>query len=824
MALKPRYKRRIFWTTVVVIGAFAAAIVIVPPMITLNNLKPKITRAISEQTGIAAHINGDVHFSLLGRATIVANDVDISHGNIGAIMFTVPLTSIFDLSTAPLTGDITIYDADITISNLIPQNLNHEIEIHNSEINFRNRNVEIIDAVLSGNHLVGVVRTQNHKYDIDFDNDVFYIKNQNDKLEISGQLFANGAATGHISMETDDINRWFGFSQPKISQLISIDMNFEWDGGRGWKFTDIKMPRISGDIEIKPNGEKNVKLRGHDIEYDLSFLLRPSHIFYKTKFDLDFTGHMQFGTHEFNHIIVRANGTRDELQIETIVADNIAMTGGTIDEFGAHDIMINMPYNGVPAMCLFSGTPTDWKCSKFSYGDYIGAISTTPETFDLLIYSPAPMPRRTDILALTRKLAPRGRIDFEFSDIAGTYEIDGENITPKYKFAYGKTLYWLDPNVKQIPQFMRSAIGNFTWKNNIMHFVPDSKRWKLSLTDTQFQISGKNIKDWFPKIDLQAFNNMSYSISGTYRGETVSNMNIKIGDHTFTGTLSGNNITLHTDILNLDSFINQKYLDNYEELSFLTTLPITIPFELPLNISLSADAMIYNGTVFRNFVYALKPDSQTFSISDHDRGNLLATLTRDKNKYDIFAQLNRFKIDGTLLSRHMPLNIRDTTITAEINMRTFGNIAHDMEYNLVGDMDLSFEGGYLIGIGIDEFFAAAPQLNTFNTEYALSYALDGGESRIKKMHVAGEYKNGDFKTTSPVMLQLRHTDATGTLEITDGAMYATLDMVLRGTSPDPQPINLDILPDNTRQYTLFDIMTNIDPTYMRTFVQTHNKF
>ena len=75
-----------------------------------------------------------------------------------------------------------------------------------------------------------------------------------------------------------------------------------------------------------------------------------------------------------------------------------------------------------------------------------------------------------------------------------------------------------------------------------------------------------------------------------------------------------------------------------------------------------------------------------------------------------------------------------------------------------------------------------------------------------------------------VKMQIRAVDATGTLEITDSAMYATLDMVLRGTSPDPQPINLDILPDNTRQYTLFDIMTNIDPTYMRTFVQTHNKF
>ena len=92
------------------------------------------------------------------------------------------------------------------------------------------------------------------------------------------------------------------------------------------------------------------------------------------------------------------------------------------------------------------------------------------------------------------------------------------------------------------------------------------------------------------------------------------------------------------------------------------------------------------------------------------------------------------------------------------------------------------------------------------------------------MRIVGEYKNGDFKTTEPVVLQLRHTDAIGTMEITDGAMYANLHLVLRGTSPDPQPIDLQILPDGTRRYSLSEIMMNFDPTYMREFIRTHTKF
>ena len=97
-----------------------------------------------------------------------------------------------------------------------------------------------------------------------------------------------------------------------------------------------------------------------------------------------------------------------------------------------------------------------------------------------------------------------------------------------------------------------------------------------------------------------------------------------------TGTASGKNITLHTDTINLDAFISQAFLDNYDEMEFLTDAPIMLPFGLNVGISLRADKLIYNGDEYSNFVYSLKPDTQTYSITDSARGNLLAIITKDK--------------------------------------------------------------------------------------------------------------------------------------------------------------------------------------------------
>jgi hypothetical protein len=55
-------------------------------------------------------------------------------------------------------------------------------------------------------------------------------------------------------------------------------------------------------------------------------------------------------------------------------------------------------------------------------------------------------------------------------------------------------------------------------------------------------------------------------------------------------------------------------------------------------------------------------------------------------------------------------------------------------------------------------------------------------------------------------------------------MYTTLDLTMRGTSASPSAIQLDIMPNGTRRYSLSEIMINFDGDYLREFVKTHKRF
>ena len=136
MALKPRYKRRIFWTLVGIIGVFVLAVIIIPLMITLNKFRPVIEKSIYEQMAVPAKLNGDIHFSLVGGATIVAHDVTVPTARIGSVMLSIPFSDFFNLEHAELKKAVVVYDADITIDELAVANFNHTIEIYNSNIDF----------------------------------------------------------------------------------------------------------------------------------------------------------------------------------------------------------------------------------------------------------------------------------------------------------------------------------------------------------------------------------------------------------------------------------------------------------------------------------------------------------------------------------------------------------------------------------------------------------------------------------------------------------------------------------------------------------------
>ena len=323
---------------------------------------------------------------------------------------------------------------------------------------------------------------------------------------------------------------------------------------------------------------------------------------------------------------------------------------------------------------------------------------------------------------------------------------------------------------------------------------------------------------------MQSLRDNIYTISGEYKNGLISDLTISVANHVFTGSVVDGSVTLKTDVLNLDSFLSQTYIDQFEELSFLTMHPIMLPFDISVKLSLSADRLILNGDEYNNFVYSLKPDIQIFSISDDYRGNILATIERSGNNYDISVQLNRFETHGKILNELMPLNIADAYVTGDIEMKTNGMIAHDLEYNLNGTIDLTFTGGYIFGLGIDDFFAAANKINILNAEIALAEALNDGQTRLKSLHIIGKYDRGNFETTEHFALSIPHADATGALQINDGKMATQLYIVLRGTAPDPAPVDLEISPTGERMYSLSEIMRTFDPAYMREFVKTHDRY
>ncbi len=824
MSLKPRHKRRIFWGALSLFAAVALAVVLVPPFITLNNLKPKIENVILSQTGIDARIRGNVHFSLIGRATIVAHDIETARGTMDSVSFTIPMSKIFDLSSAPLTGKISVYGASMTIDSLTPPNVGNALEIHNSVINFKNKNYYILSARLDGGLMNGTVRTNQHKYDITSNGDEFQIKNHKNDLNISGHLYSDGSARGTMTIDTDDINEWFEFSEPKISQRVRLTMDFDWNGDYDFLFSNIRGDNFSGDVQLFGDGRRVINLTANDVRIDLTFLLNGTDLFHNTVLNIDLNGDLRFANRNYKHIKIDAVGAQDEIRINKIVADDMSINGGLINKDGVIAMPISTIFDKKPAFCLFYGNPTAWKCSDFVYDEMFGSLSVTGDTFEIFIQSDKEMPNNASAFDTAKLLGARGKINFQFSDVGGTIDIVKDRLTPSYTFAKNKTLKWLGTDIGFVPESMQNALGDFVWDSGGLTFTPDSGRWKLSFNRGTFYLNGENAKEWFPNIDLRSMNDLEYIVSGNYKNGNVSNLEIRIAGHTFHGSYADGTLTLKTDLLNMDAFVSQTFIDNYEEFQFLAQDPMILPFYLGTNVSVSADRLIHNGNEFANFVYSLKDERQTFSITDSKRGNLLATISKDQNKYNLVLQLNKFVIPGKLLNTALPINISDTSITGEAKLSTSGQIAYDIWRNLNGTLDMSFDGGILHGLGVDDFYANVGNITTLNAEYILSAALDSGASRIKKLRLTGYYNGGNFTSTEPFSLALHHADAAGMLSIMDGQVEMKVNMIMRGTSPDPSPIAITIMPDGTRNYSLSQIMMNFDPDFLRGFVATHDKF
>ncbi len=826
MSIKSKLKQnRILLFLLSIIALLGLSIIVIPPIITLNNLKPKIENVILTQTGIKAKIHGNINFSLMGQATIVAHNISVPNGVISSVEFAIPFFDIFNIKNADINGDIYVKGASLHIEKIVPFNINKKIIVSDSKFKFLNKEYKLIHADMSKHNVEAFIRTDQHKYEIKSTGNKFVIKNKNNDLKLTGELLSNGTAYGTIDITAQNINRWFEFERPKISGHFPITADVYWDGGYGIKFDNIIAQNVRGSIEYKDDGYKIIKLTSDDANYDMSFFMETPEILQNSSFNLDFYGKLKFLNQTFNHLKIITYGEKDKIIIEKIIADDTVIEGGTIDADGMHNARISGLLSGVNTKCLFNGTPKNWSCKEFSHGGNITSeFSVNNDVIEADVYSTAIFADMKPFIATIRKLASSGTVRFYYPDMVGTLHLGKDNYTVDYTRLDNRSLNQAKVNLKFLPEFMKDEPGDIVWVNGVMIFTPKSKQWLLSKSTDFFILRGENFKNLTRKVDLQSLNDLPYVLSGNYKNGTISDFSIEIAGHKLTGILSGKSITLKTDVLDIDKFANQSFIERFEDLSFFTNHPILLPFEANMNIALSANKLIYNSKEYKNFVYSLRKNTQSFSISDSDNGNLLATINKNNIKYAINVQLNKFVFDGKLLPYYMPLNISNSTVTAEIKLNTSGIIAHDIIDNTKGTFDASFDGGILYGFGFDNFYASAPKLTTLNGERALDNALTDGESKIKKIHIVGTYENGDIKTTRPLILSLSHVDGIGTLEITNDKMLAQLQLVLRGTSAGPEPIDLTIFPDGSREFSLSQIMMHFDPEYMREFVKSHNKF
>ena len=824
MKIKPRHKRRLFWTIVILIGIAIIGLICIPPFINLNKSKPILEKKLYTQTGVPVKIMGDVNFSLLGHTAIIAHNIEIPNGTIDHISFSVPFSQMFNLQHATLNPEIGIYDAKIKISELFPHPTNFVANIYNTTVNFMNRDYSIVRGKLSGTKLNATVRTQQHKYDITYDNGDFVVLNTNNNLHINGTLFPSGGAAGELSITTDNANKWFEFDEPKITSPINLSMEFNWDGGYGFDFSHIRANNYTGNIKLLPNGFNSVNLKSDSANIDLSFITTDHIMLNKMNMVFDMRGKIKFHENNFSRFMIIAAGLNNELELNHVIADNIELFGGTYNANGLHNTKLQINNIDEKFSCNFSGTPKKWECQNFEYGTIRGNIISDNGIFKITASSTEKMPSQNTIRKLISHIGDSGTIDFTFSDMSGTFVITPKQMIPKYNYAKNITLSDINIDMKFLPEFMRTSRGTYTTRDNKKTFIPQNQQWILDLSDNNFTITGKNIKQWLPNIDLRFLNDLSYMISGTYNDDTIGDLNIIIADQIISGNATKSGLTLRTKTLDLDKFINKSFVDNYDEQKFLTSHPLATMFDIPINISVSADSVIFNNTEYNNFVYALKPDTQTFSISDTNRGHLLGIIEKKKFDYDISIQLNKFQTTGELLKFDAPLNVSDSTITGEINLHTTGQTANDLTYNLTGDIDMTLNGGVLYGIGFDQFYGYADQINALNAEYAISSALESGATRIKKLKIFGKYKNGNFETTRPFTISMQHVDGVGALFINDNVMTGTFEFVMRGTAPNPANIELTITDTGRRTYSINDIINNLDAGFMRAFVKTHNKY
>ena len=69
------HKHIFLWIFLTIVAIIMAGLLVAPAFMNLNKVRGRLETAIATQTGMDVEINGDITFGIVGKTTILANDV-----------------------------------------------------------------------------------------------------------------------------------------------------------------------------------------------------------------------------------------------------------------------------------------------------------------------------------------------------------------------------------------------------------------------------------------------------------------------------------------------------------------------------------------------------------------------------------------------------------------------------------------------------------------------------------------------------------------------------------------------------------------------------
>ena len=853
--MKPSVRRKLFLYASVAITVLLMAYLIVPPLVPLEKFRGDFSTALSQKLEDDVEIYGKIRLSLLGSPMISIENIRVGNNRIQTARFRVPWRGLARMSEANIIGSVRLSGMEMSISSLAFPDVKNKMIITNSKIRFGDRDYEVVDAAIEPGRVSANIRTARHRYHIEVRGGNFTVRNPNENLEIIGALVQCGTgvikASGRLGIESGDINDWFEFKYPVIRGRTRAEMTFDWDGRGHFDFREIEATngaaRFDGRVQAWfENGNlvrRNIRMNVTNAELDLRFIERNMDYLDNANFIVNISGRIRSPFRGFQNLTrLQLRSSSDEpgvINFDTLHAAGpaaVLTVSGLLDNRTAHnmDVRLNDLKNQRTVRCMLNGDMDNWRCDRYQFASQnfsaSGTIVVSPDAVRLEFNSPNYRPGIDSVAQLERNL--RGRtaaVEFHIGDMVGRANIARGSRRIEYA-QKGATLSGL-PIKLPLPEEMLSVSGNIAAliSNDTVSFSFEAPDWSFSIDDTdRFALNHNNAKTLLKMVSgVQRLpfvkDNMPVLVTGDYRGNIISNIGIEFAGMKLFGQILNNALTLKTDRLDFDSFLDEAWFENFEDNQYLTADPTLAPFDLGHGVAITADKIILNGAEYKDFVYALSGNTQTMSLSDSGEGNLLVSVSRDRMNFKYLAQLNNFHIPGFLLGAASAVNVKGATVTAQAELATSGLTAYDIRQNMAGILDISIDGGELHGLGTDEFYGNAGRMGRQDSEDAVRRMLMGGISEIKEMQIIGEYTGGDFRTTRPFMLTLRHTDITGNAWIRSGVLSARANIFLRGTALVPRPIALN-LDGTARSFSISDIMRGIDLDFLREFISGRTRF